>query len=180
MKFEYPDRFEILPVIGSIQGLSRKLIVLGCYMPPNYTSSRAAAYISCIEELVIEAKRHVKDPLIIITGDFNQWRIQDAFDEFRDIHESTAGPTRGTRTIDRTFSNTEKIYKIGTLNPLQTDDETSELHHRAFFLSARIRRQDKYKWLKYSYRYNNPESCRKFGEWLAVKDWAELVQAPHQ
>ena len=117
----------------------------------------------------------------MVTGDFNQWDIQNAFTEFRDIAESSAGPARGTRTIDRTFSNLqpENIKKVGTLNPLQTDDvQAKESDHRVFFMTTSIRRQDRYKWLKYSYRYNNEESSKKFGEWLVRKDWAELVQTP--
>ena len=45
-------------------------------------------------------------------------------------------------------------------------------------MTGSIRRQERYKWLSYSYRYNNPESAAKFGEWLIAKDWSELVQTP--
>ena len=149
MKMDNPGNLEILPALGTIQGLSRKIIVIGCYILPNYTSLRAAACLDYIEELVIESKQQLKDPIIVVIGDFNQWPIQDALREFRDIAESAAGPTRGTRTIDRTFTNFNSVTGVGTLNPLQTDDEDfRESDHRIFYLLASIRRQEKYKWLK--------------------------------
>ena len=45
-------------------------------------------------------------------------------------------------------------------------------------MSASLKRQEKYKWLNYSYRYYNPDSERKFGEWIVQKDWLTLLQTP--
>ena len=36
-----PDNFEVLPVIGNVSGTSRKLILIGIYIPPNYTVPRS-------------------------------------------------------------------------------------------------------------------------------------------
>ena len=47
-----------------------------------------------------------------------------------------------------------------------------------FYMTAMLRRKERYKWLSYSYRYNNPESAKKFEEWLTTKDWAVLAQLP--
>ena len=136
--------FEVLPAVGSVQSLTRKVAVLACYVPPTYTVSRAGDCLNYIEELVIELKRRLKDPIIIVTRDFNQWGIDNALVEFWDIKETAAGPTRGNRTIDRTFTNLETITESGTLNPLQTDDEENARHsnHRVFFLTASIRRRE--------------------------------------
>ena len=121
----------------------------------------------------------IQDPYIIVTGDFNQWAIQSALEEFRDISETASGPTRGLKTIDRTFTNFEEVKAAGTLLPLQTDEEcTRSSDHKVFYMTAFIKKKDRYRWLSYSYRYNNEESAKKFGEWLAKKDWAHLVQTP--
>ena len=45
-------------------------------------------------------------------------------------------------------------------------------------MTAAIRRREKYCWLSYSYRYNNEDYCKKYGEWLIGKDWAEVIQTP--
>ena len=181
IQMQSPGDFEVLTAIGSIQGISRKVALLGCYVPPGYTTTRATACLGYIEELVIEMKRRLKDPYLVILGDFNQWPIQDYLQEFRDVKETANGPTRGSRTIDQTFTNMPTILNSGTLAPLQTDDPEDQLResdHRIFHMTARVERREKYKWLSYSYRYNNPESSKKFGEWLIAKDWAELVQLP--
>ena len=135
-----PDEFEILTAIGSVQGLSRKIALIGCYVPPNYTTIRARKCMDHIEELVIEFKRRLKEPLIVVTGDFNQWPIESALVEFRDIKETASGPTRGTRCIDRTFTNFEMIKNAGTLLPLQTDEDsqnkTRSSDHKVVYLTA--------------------------------------------
>ena len=112
----------------------------------------------------------------MVAGDFNQWDLGMAMEEFTDMRESKAGQTRGNRTIDRCFSNLESIDEVGTLQPLETEDNvaTKQSDHRVCYITAKLKRKPKYKWLKYSYRYNNNASAVKFGEWLACKDWSYM------
>lgn len=109
VKYNNPEGFEILTAIGTLQGHSRKIAVIACYMPPNLTQRRASANLAYIEEMIIETKRRLKDPYIVVTGDFNQWRLEDSLQEFRDMVKTAAGPTRGTNCIDRTFTNMESV-----------------------------------------------------------------------
>ena len=114
-----------------MQGHGRKLAVLACYMPPNLLAAKAASCLEYIEELVIEMKRRLKDPYIVVCGDFNQWKLPEALQEFRDLKEVNVGPTRGDKAIDRTFTNFAKITEAATLNPLQPDSqEGSPSDHR--------------------------------------------------
>ena len=179
LSFDNPNNFEVLTATGTVPGLSRKVALLGCYIPPGYTVARATACLNYLEEIVIEYKRRLKDPIIIITGDFNQWDIPSALEEFRDIKETTAGPTRGQRTIDRTFTNLDSVVEAGLLNPLQTDgaqEQIKESGHKVFYMTAAVRRRDRYRWLSYSYRFNNADSRKLFGDWIVQKDWSELLQ----
>ena len=181
VRFDNPQNFEILAAIGSIQGHSRKVAVVACYMPPNYTTARATACFNYIEEIIIELKRRLKDPYLVISGDFNQWDLQSALQEFRDLNKIDGGATRGSRLIDRTFTNFEDITEASTLTPLQTDEEDGPVRssdHRTCFYTARLRRKERYKWLSYSYRYNNHDSEKLFAELLISKDWPKLVQLP--
>ena len=93
--FHNPEKFEILPVIGTVRGTSRKMVVVSVYIPPNYNIPRGSACLDAVEGLVLEIKAKYRDPYIIVAGDFNQWRIQDSLQEFADISESLVGPTRG-------------------------------------------------------------------------------------
>ena len=118
LELDNPGNHEVLTAVGSIRGLSRKIALVGCYVPPNYNVARAKACLEYIEETVIEMKRRLKDPIIIVTGDFNHWDVEAALQEFRDLTEVASGPTRGSRTIDRTFSNIDNFSAMGTLAPL--------------------------------------------------------------
>ena len=35
-KMNNPSNFEVIALVGKITGLSRKLVVIACYIPPNY------------------------------------------------------------------------------------------------------------------------------------------------
>ena len=159
LKLDIPGEYEVLIAIGTIQGITCKVAVIGCYVPPNYTAERAKACLNYIEEMVIEMKRRVKDPYIVVMGNFNQWSVQEAVQEFRDVNEVHVGPLRGS--IDRCFTSMDNMIEANTLSPLQTegeDDQLQESDHKITFVSARLLRGEKYKWLSYSYRYNNEES----------------------
>ena len=45
--------FEILTATGSIQGHARKLAVIACYVPPNYSVARAKSCLEYVSEIVI-------------------------------------------------------------------------------------------------------------------------------
>lgn len=179
LPFDNEEDFEVLSAVGTSPGLGRKIVSIACYIPPNYLTGRASRCLERIAGLVVDVKRKFKDPYIIIAGDFNQWDIAAALEEFRDIKETAAGPTRGTRTIDRTFSNLGVVAKAAVLPPLQTEGSTNVRYsdHGLFYLTAKINRGKKFRWLKYSYRYDNPESRKKFGEWIVLKDWTDVIQA---
>ena len=146
---------------------------------PTSTQARATACLGYVEQLVIEMKYRLKDPYIIVSGDFNQRQLEVTLEENRDLKDTRAGPTRGDQFIDRTFSNMYNITDKGVLNPLQTDNKgpnVRESNHNFFYMTASLRRKEKYKWLTYSYCHNNPESAKKFREWITCKDWTHLAQ----
>ena len=171
--------FEVLIAAGSMRGHASKVVVIAAYIPPNYTARRAHDCIDYINGSVVEIKRRYKDPIIVLSGDFNQWPVQNAVEDFTDFVEVTAGPTRGTRTIDRTMTNLTCVTKTGLLNPLQTDGQgpLKESDHLIFYMTASIRKKERYKWLNYSYRYKSPEACQEFGNWLQSKDWSDVLSA---
>ena len=180
LDFPNPDGFEILVTVGSIQGHGRKVLVIACYIPPNYVVDRGNNCVQYIYEIMIELKRRYKDPYLVVTGDFNQWPVERALEEFRDMREAAVGPTRGTRSIDRCFTNFERIREAGTVDPLQTEGDDGHIRnsdHRVVHVSADLERGDKYRWLSYTYRYNNEKSAKEFTDWLVYHDWSEVLDA---
>ena len=73
-----------------------------------------------IAGVVSEVKRRHDDPMVVLAGDFNQWDIASALQDFPDLLEAPVGETRGDRSIDRVFLNME-LRESGTVPPLETD-----------------------------------------------------------
>ena len=171
-----PDNFEVLPVIGTMSGTSRKIVVIAAYIPPNYLVPRGAACLEYIESLVIDLKNKYRDPYIVIAGDFNQWEIGDALCEFPDLREVHVGPTRGDRAIDRLFCNmTRGMTSSGTVPPLETDSSQSD--HSILYMSTELPRQESFEWITYSYRHFNDEAQEEFGRWIITHDWSDVFLA---
>lgn len=124
LNFRNPENFEV----GWLQGHSRKLVVVGTYMPPNNKKERVDTCMEYKTNLMIEYKRNYRVPYIILEGDFNQWRVEQAMADFLEIREMLIGATtRCSRTIDHILMNNHRIIKeSGTLNPLKTDAEDQQ------------------------------------------------------
>ena len=92
-------------------------------MPPGYTVGRAKSCFRHVRDLILDIKDKNKDAYICIGGDFNQWQIEEALEDYPDIVENQGGPTRKNRTIDRNFSNwSEDIVETAVLPPLETEE----------------------------------------------------------
>ena len=165
---------------ASLRGHSRKLVVVACYLPPGYSRTRGGEALEYIEGTVIELKRRYKDPYVVIAGDFNQWKIQDALANFADIKEVLVGCTRGRKAIDRLFVNfTRSVREYGTLEPLETEGEeglATKSDHKIAYCKAWLERRQAYKWESFSYRQFNDVSVERFREWIVMHDWGSVLE----
>ena len=62
IQIQNPDQFEVLPLIGTMRGSSRKIVVIGAYIPPNSTVPRGKKCLEYIELCIMEAKNIYRDP----------------------------------------------------------------------------------------------------------------------
>ena len=171
-----PDSFEVLPVIGTLMGTSRKMVVLAVYMPPNYTVPRSNLCLEYLENMIIEMKRRFTGPYIVLAGDFNQWPIDQALVEFPDVSEVQVGPTRGDRTIDRVFLNMGRaVDSAGTVPPL--DSGHTESDHKIVHVTVKLNRQQTFEWLTYTYRVCTEEAKKDFGSWVVTQEWTDVLLA---
>ena len=95
-KLHNPDKLEVMMATGTIRGSPRKIAIVGCYVPPNYTTARARMAMELAAGAVAEAKRSLDDPMVVVAGDFNQWKIDQHLVDFLDLEEHNVGMTRGT------------------------------------------------------------------------------------
>ena len=109
---------------------------------------------------VTKAKRQYTDPLVMVTGDFNQWKVEVLLADSVDMSEVAVGPTRQDRCIDRIFVNF-----AGTVPPLETDDQAAKKSgHLIAFAKSSIPLSVPFNWLEYSYWYYN-EDPEGGGSW---------------
>ena len=178
MDFDNRDDFEIVVGYGTMLGHSRKVVVIGAYLPPNYTIARGQAALDFISDLVLDIKRKFRDPFIIIGGDFNQWDASGALADFPDIDEIQYGPTREDRRIDRLFCTfRDRVEAFGTLEPLETDDGSRKSDHRIGYFEAELERAAAFEWITYTYRFYNEDGVKLFGDWICSQDWSRVASA---
>ena len=53
LQINNPDRYEVIAALGTIPGHSRKLLVIGCYLPPGDNAARGNGCLGFIEDLVV-------------------------------------------------------------------------------------------------------------------------------
>ena len=157
----------MLPAVGRLSGIKRKLVIIACYLPPNYAVPKGRAALEHVSYCIIQAKRKYNEPLIVVTGDFNQWPLEEAMADYVEFNEVRCGPTRQGRSINRMFTNFP--YSVtGTVPPLESDDSSKKSNHKVAFMSASLERAAPVVWLTYQYRYYNADSAKKFGDWLVA------------
>ena len=176
------NRHEVLVATGAVSGHSRKLVVIAAYMPPGDTAQRSRSCLEYITDIIVNMKRRYSEPLIVLSGDFNQWRVQDAVEDFSDLAEVRVGATRGSREIDRTFVNfSRSVVTSGTLPPLETEKDDggtcSRSDHLVAYVTTELRKLNTFEWLTYRYRFYNDESVEKFRRWIAFADWGPVLEA---
>ena len=166
------DAYEVVAAIGNVIGQSRKVLVVACYMPPNYSVTRGKDCLSYITDLVLHLKRMYKDPIFYIAGDFNQWDLTSALVDYQDLVEAPVGPTRGNRSIDRTFTNiSEHIVTATVLPPLESDDSMRTSDHLVALVEADLPRKEAYELLRYTYRLYTDDGADLFLKWIVNHHW---------
>lgn len=131
-----PEDYEVLAAVGKVTGFKGKVAIISAYIPPNYTTMRAASAQEYISDVVGEIKRQFNDCWIFLAGDFNQWGISTITNEHNDIKLVRTEPTRGNLTIDLCCTNFHRsITESYTLEPLE-DEFGSKSDHRIVFVSA--------------------------------------------
>ena len=168
-----PEGHEVLACVGSVAGIKGKIFVLSCYAPPNLTNLRAKVLLEYISDVVGEAKRKFEDCSLIVSGDFNQWPLEEVLDDHPDLGELPYGPTRADREIDRTLVNfTRAIKECGTLPPLETEEGLPSDHNIAW-AKAEFEPQKK-KLISYTYRSYTDSGADAFADSIRQQSWESV------
>ena len=144
--------FEVMVAAGSVKGHTRKMVVVGCYLPPGYAPGQGEEALQHISDVLVHVKQRFTDPYIIVTGDFNQWAVEDTLLDFPDIREAPVGATRNGRAIDRIFTNMSRSVGVaGVLAPLETEEGDKKSDHGVAYCSIEIPKLRSFEWQTFTY-----------------------------
>ena len=181
LPFPNHENFEVLCAQLNVRGIKRKLFVIAAYMPPGYRVGRAKACIRHISNLILHIKDKFKDPLISLSGDFNQWEIEKAVEDFPDMLENSGGPTRKDRIIDRCFCNwNDCIISTTVRAPLETESQdglSRKSDHKVVLTCSNIEKIPPPNWQIYKYRAFSKEGAKGFIDWASSQEWLDVLNA---
>ena len=177
-RFHNPGNFEVLPVVASLKGHTRKLLLVACYMPPSMNSESSTECMDLIVEVVHRAKGIYDSPHVVVCGDFNQFRIDRALQDHPDLKECPVGPTRDAHSIDRIFA-TFDAQECGTVAPLQPneDQQGSDSDHMVAYVRAVVTGREANPWVSHTYRPKTEAGCERFKQWIINEEWTSVLHA---
>ena len=151
-------------------------------MPPGYRVGRAKACLRFIRDLVLHVKNKYKDPLINLSGDFNQWPAESAIEDYPDLVENEGGNTRKNRRIDKCFSNFhDRVISTTILPPLETEATDSGVvrrsDHKVVLMCAAIEKLRAPNWRKITFRPYDSNREKEFKDWADNFDWQDVILA---
>ena len=56
--------------------------------------------LTCISDIILKIKTEVSNPYIVLAGDFNKKKIDEAIGDYPDMDIVTSGATRGNAVLD--------------------------------------------------------------------------------
>ena len=184
LPFPNPDCFEVLPVIMTETSIRRKFYLVAAYIPPGYAVPRGKACLEHIRNLVLHIKNIAQTPpYVLVAGDFNQWEVGEALQDYPDLVEIQTPPTRQDRNIDRIFLNWhDDVTDSGCLPPLETEERedgtTAQSDHLIQYVCSRLDKRDPIRWETFSYRPFKDAGADAFVGDLNSQDWTHICRLP--
>ena len=170
------SKHEIVCVVGKVGKIERQFAVYSIYVPP---STRAGDFAQLCEELAAsigEIQCSLKDPVIIVGGDFNNRDLSAAFESVDNMRVIRSGPTRGASTLDLIFTNSTEALMSDCAEiypPLESKDgQVSD--HRTVWTGMRFEKKKDFVWVKVSVRLRSERREEAFRQGLSQLDWSCL------
>ena len=110
---------EIVAAVGKIQNIQRKIVVITAYISPKTKAKQTHETLGHISDAILKAKTELRDPMVIVGGDFNRRDPTEAVEAFPDIKVLDTGPTRGNAKLDLIATNLgDEIGEMSVCDPL--------------------------------------------------------------
>ena len=162
-------------VTGRVGKLERRVVVFGVYIPPNMRAAEVQGLKEALGTEITEVRKSLKNPVIMVGGDFNHRDFSGALREVDEFEPLTTGPTRGVNTIDVVYTNIDpQIAEVLTLPPLSSGGGSAS-DHKCIFVKALFPPQRGYEWITKMRRSRNASSEAAFVEDMKSHDWSLMT-----
>lgn len=169
-----PSRFEIMCVDGVIGKVARKAVIFVVYIPPTMKAGELEELKEALAVKVGAAMKSFKDPLVLITGDFNHRDIGGALNEVGDFVPLATGPTRGANTIDIIYTNAHLAHKETRVLPPLEAGSGAPRDHRCVFTEALFPPEWNFQWISKLRRTRDLAREEAFARDMCEWDWSGL------
>ena len=169
---------EVVCAVGRKTGLSRQILVMSVYLPPKLSIAKSKEALEFVNEAVGRAKEDLNDPIIIIGGDFNNFCIGEAIDDYPDLRILESPPTRLTERLDLLVTNIESENDSRTTVTKQPPLETSDgrkSDHDALWMESTFPSTDRFKKSTYWSRPKTKAGLDKFDNWIKEEQWTGII-----
>ena len=164
---------EVIFAEGSLPRNKRKMLVVGVYISPKTKAEQWHKTFELIENVISDFKVKYKDPYVIVAGDVNRRKIDEAIDTFPDIKRVEGLISRSREDLDVIATNFgDEIVFTNSMPPLETPDGTKS-DHNVMVIGAALSKIDRFNWIIKYQRKRNPHADAKFDTLIRGKKWRE-------
>ena len=167
---------ELLCVSGKIPNISRRLVIIGFYLPPKINANRREDALSCMSDAIANVKSQFNDPYIVVTGDANKMSIADGISDYPDIIIHPTGPTRGGAYLDVVASNIRAEELSFEMRPPLETPEGIRSDHNIILASAEIINSDRFKKSTFFARRRSKKADIKMKHWIMREEWTVVYE----
>ena len=172
-----PRKFKVMCVTGVAGKISRKVVIFVVYVQPTLKAAELEEMREALAVEVDAVTKAFKDPLVLVTGDFNHREFGAALNEVGDFDVLGTGPTRGESTIDLVYTNAVNAHvDTRVLPPLESIRGTTS-DHRCVYTEVKFPPERNYVWTTQLRRTRDERREKAFAEDMLNRDWGPLTCA---
>ena len=126
---------EIIVATGRLTSVKRKIVLIYAYIPPGATVRTGKAFLRTITDVIDNVKKKLKNPFVLVGGDFNRIKIHQALEQYHDIEILHTPPRCGNATLDVLVTNITEC-QARVLPPLHTPNTQKKSDHLVVVMEA--------------------------------------------
>ena len=168
------NHFELVCGVAKLRHNTRPCAVIVLYIPPDSAAAEYHAALEAVSNEILKLKTELNDPYIILGGDLNRRKVEEATGAFPDMGELDTEPTRGHEKLDIISTNfCDEIVSVEVREPL-TSEEGISSDHKVVIAKASLNHSHRFSWRRFKSRKITKEGEEKFGFLLAKEDWRDV------